>query len=112
MSRRHGWVRTDAHDSRLELGRRHLLENANTRVAKREEARELNSALLELKLRAGRVSREHLRNAVLLRDARRVAGSDLRDGGEHELADEVVGIWRIEDGEHEINDVLVCSLLT
>ena len=104
-------MRTDAHDGRLELGRRHLLENADTRVAKREEARELNSALLQLKLWAGRVPREHLRDAVLLGDARRVARGDLRDRGEHELADEVVGIWRIEDGEHEVNDVLVCGLL-
>lgn len=34
----------------------------------------------------------------------------LRDGTKDELADEMVGVRRIEHGEEEVNDVLVSCL--
>jgi hypothetical protein len=101
---------TNPHHRRLQLRRRHLLQHPDPRLAEREQARELDRALLQLELRAVGVRREHLRDAVLFGHARRRARGDFGQRGEHELADEVVGVGGVHDGEDEVDEVLVGDL--
>lgn len=102
--------RTNTQYGRLKLRRRHALEYTRPNLAQVEKTRKLYGALLELQLGAGRVSHEQIAYSLLLRSRRRGPRRDFRDRGEDELAREVVGVRRVEDGHQEVDELLVGDL--
>ena len=102
--------RTDTQHGCLELRRRHTLQHTRPDLAQIEEAGKLHRALLEFQLGAGRVGHEQIAYSLLLRSRRRGPRRDLRDRGEHELAREVVGVRRVEDGHQKVDELLVGDL--
>ena len=102
-------ILTNTHDSSLEFRRRHSLEDTSTDIEV-EQACELHGPLLNLKFRARREARQHACYPLLLCDRGRGACGHLRDGGEDELAGEVVGVGRVKNRKKEVDKLDVGDL--
>ena len=87
-----------------------MLQHANPRLAQGEQAGKFHCPLLELQFRTGGVLGQDLRYPILFWDGGGAASGDLGHSGEHKLADEVVGVRRVEDGEDEVDEVFVRDL--
>ena len=100
---------TNTHDGSLEFGRWHPLKDTDTDIEV-EQTRKLHRPLLNLQLWTRREARKHASYPLLLGDGGRRSRRHLRDGGEDELASEVVGVRRVEDGEQEVDELDVGDL--
>jgi len=101
---------TNTHNRSLQLRRRHLLQHADPRLSQGEQASKFHCPLLELQFRTGGVFGQDLRYPVLFWHGGGTASSDLRHRSQYKLADEVVGVRRVEDGEDEVDEVFVGDL--
>lgn len=102
--------RTNTHNSRFEFRGWHSLKYADLEIAQCKQVSVLHRTLLQLQLGICRVLGKHVYDPRLLRCGGSMARGHLCDRTEHELADEIVGIRRIEHGEEEVKDILVGCL--